>query len=64
MQQDILIIGLLFPAIPLVMLSMLLFTRVPDRWHPARRASVRFGNASGQGKYLKPKHRRRVANKN
>ena len=64
MQQDILIIGVLFPAIPLMMGSMLLFTREIQIANTA--LDVHLSDLESHQEweqYLKPNRRRRAATK-
>ena len=60
MQQDILIIGVLFPAIPLMMGSMLLFTREIQIANTALDVHLSDLETHQEWEqYLKPKRRRR-----
>ena len=64
MQQDILIIGVLFPAIPLMMGSVLLFNREIQMANTA--LDVHLSDLESHqewGKYLKSKRRRQTAKK-
>ena len=59
MQQDILIIGVLFPAIPLMMGAMLLFTREIQIANTALDVHLSDLESHQEWKqYLKPKRRR------
>ena len=59
MQKDILIIGVLFPAIPLMMGSMLLFTREIQIANTALDVHLSDLETHQEWKqYLKPKRRR------
>ena len=64
MQQDILIIGVLFPAIPLMMGSMLLFTREIQIANTALEVHLSDLESHQEWEqYLRPNRRHRAATK-